>query len=230
VNRVSVKQPSKKQSAASRTNGAKSKGPATPEGRASSSRNSLRHGLSAAVVVLPHEDRAQFEQLRESYVESFQPADQPQHDLVETMAAARWRLNRLQEIEAKLFEMEMVRREKEMKKELLDLTEVERLTWVFDNLANHSKSLAMQIRYEGSLNRTYERAFKQLQQLQSRPQLPPSPQQNEPEPTVEHALVRATSALMPTPGHKEKPLPTPSAPPTPPKTTPNQPQEPPKES
>jgi len=216
---VSVKQPSKKQSAASRTNGAKSKGPATPEGRASSSRNSLRHGLSAAVVVLPHEDRAQFEQLRESYVESFQPADQPQHDLVETMAAARWRLNRLQEIEAKLFEMEMVRREKEMKKELLDLTEVERLTWVFDNLANHSKSLAMQIRYEGSLNRTYERAFKQLQQLQNQPQRI----QNEPKPPVAQALVPAAPALMPALDHDKKPLRTPSDPPPTPKTTPNQP-------
>ncbi|HXP86297.1 MAG TPA: hypothetical protein VN841_16340 [Bryobacteraceae bacterium] len=226
---MSVKKPSEKQQTASRTNGAKSKGPATPEGRARSSRNSLRHGLSAAVVVLPHEDRAQFESLRDSYMESFQPADQPQHDLVETMAAARWRLNRLQEIEAKLFEMEMVRREKEMSKQLIEMTEVERLAWVFDNLANHSKSLAMQIRYEGSLNRSYERAFKQLQQLQSRPQLPPSPQQNEPEPTVEHALVRATSALMPTPGQRKNPPPPPSRPPATPKTPPTSPQSPQKE-
>jgi hypothetical protein len=62
-----VNQPSEKQSAASRANGAKSKGPATPEGRARASRNSLRHGLSSEIVVLPHEDRAHFEQLRDSY-------------------------------------------------------------------------------------------------------------------------------------------------------------------
>ena len=170
-------------SESARINGAKSKGPVSVEGRARSSKNALRHGLSSAVVVLPHEDRAQFEQLRDSYMESFQPADQPQHDLIETMAAARWRLNRLVEIEAKLFEKEMVLRDDDIEKELSNMTEVEKLAWVFDHMANHSKSLAMQIRYEGSLNRSYERAFKQLQQLQSR-------QQNEPEPTVEHALVR----------------------------------------
>ena len=128
---------SRKKSKAARINGAKSKGPVTPEGRARSSQNALRHGLSSAVVVLPHEDRAQFEQLRDSYMESFQPADQPQHDLVETMAAARWRLNRLQEIEAKLFEKEMVLRANEMAKELNEMTEVEKLAWVFDTLANH---------------------------------------------------------------------------------------------
>jgi len=86
---------SRKKSKSARINGAKSKGPTTPEGRARSSQNSLRHGLRSETVVLPHEDRAQFEALRDSYMESFQPADQPQHDLIETMAAARWRLNRL---------------------------------------------------------------------------------------------------------------------------------------
>ncbi|HXP88472.1 MAG TPA: hypothetical protein VN841_27330 [Bryobacteraceae bacterium] len=185
---MSVKQPSEKQNAASRINGAKSKGPVSVDGRARSSRNALRHGLSSAVVVLPHEDRAQFEQLRESYMESFQPADQPQHDLVETMAAARWRLNRLQEIEANLFEKEMVLRASEMAKELKEMTEGEKLAWVFDRMANHSKSLAMQIRYEGQLNRTYERAFKQLQQLQKPVAQASAGEsaeiQNEPEPTA----------------------------------------------
>ena len=195
-----VNLPSEKQRAASRANGAKSTGPVSVEGRARSSRNSLRHGLCSEVVVLPHEDRGAFEALRDSYMDDFQPANQSQHDLVETMAAARWRLNRLVEIEAKLFEKEMVLRDDDIEKELSNMTEVEKLAWVFDHMANHSKSLAMQIRYEGSLNRSYERAFKQLQQLQSR-------QQNEPEPTVEHALVRATSALMPTPGQQKKPSP-----------------------
>jgi hypothetical protein len=227
---MSVNQPSEKQRAASRINGAKSKGPVSIEGRARSSQNALRHGLSSAVVVLPHEDRSLFEHLRDSYMESFQPIDQPQHDLVETMAAARWRLNRLQEIEAKLLEMEMVRRAKEMTKHLADLTEVEKLAWVFDNMANHSKSLAMQIRYEGSLNRTYERAFKQLQQLQAK-------QQNEPDPasplppqppvllphTVEGALKRATPALLPTPGGDENPLPTPQSAKEPQKDSPKPP-------
>jgi len=211
---------SRKKSDSARINGAKSKGPVTPEGRARSSQNALRHGLSAAVVVLPHEDRNQFEQLRDSYMESFQPVDQPQHDLIETMAAARWRLNRLQEIEANLFEKEMVLRASEMAKELKEMTEGEKLAWVFDRMANQGKSLAMQIRYEGQLNRSYERAFKQLQQLQSKQQNEPTPEPGPslppptpPPPTVAQALVPAAPALMPAPAPEKTPRPTPPEPP-----------------
>jgi len=207
---------SRKKSKAARINGAKSKGPVTPEGRARSSQNALRHGLSSAVVVLPHEDRSLFEHLRDSYMESFQPTDQPQHDLVETMAAARWRLNRLQEIEAKLLEKEMVLRAKAIAKELTEMTEVEKLAWVFDNLANNGKSLAMLVRYEGSLNRTYERAFKQLQQLQKPVAQPPAREsaqiQNEPN---EQPVPAAQPQNEPTPEPQNAGL-TPPLPPSPP--------------
>jgi hypothetical protein len=215
-----INQPSEKQSAASRANGAKSKGPVSPEGRARSAQNSLRHGLSSAVVVLPHEDRAQFEQLRDTYMDDFQPANQSQHDLVETMAAARWRLNRLQEVEAKLFEKEMVLRDDDMEKELSNMNEVEKLAWVFDHLANHSKSLAMLIRHEGNLNGTYGRAFKQLQELQSQPARP-SPRaaekiQNEPEPAPAappkspQTAPETRPSTHPTPALAEIPSPTPT--------------------
>ncbi|HXP88106.1 MAG TPA: hypothetical protein VN841_25470 [Bryobacteraceae bacterium] len=137
-------------------------------------------------------------------------------DLVETMAAARWRLNHLQEIEATPFDKEMVVRVKETNKQLADLTEVEKLTWVFDRVANHSKSLAMLIRYEGSLNRSYERAFKQLQQLQRQVAQASACEsaeiQNEPEP------------LAPTvPSATVQPLVGPSEPPATPKTSPSEP-------
>jgi hypothetical protein len=157
---------SQSRSEAARINGAKSKGPITPEGRARSSRNSLRHGLLAEHVLLPHEDKAHYDQVRDSYIESFQPADQPQLDLVETIAAARWRLNRLVGMEATIFEKEMVLHDEDMVKELAGMTKVEELAWVFDHMANHGKGLQLLLRYEGQLNRTYDRALKQLQSLQ----------------------------------------------------------------
>src|SRR5579863_8358383 len=165
----------------SRLNGAKSKGPITPEGKIRSSQNSLRHGLCSKEVVLPHEDRNLFDQQRASYMERFQPAGQPEADLVETMVSARWRLNRVPGIENKIFEEEMLRRSEQMEKDLCEMSEQEKLAWTFDHMANHSKSLQLLIRYEGNLNRTYERALKQLQTLQStRPPAPEPPQRNEP--------------------------------------------------
>jgi hypothetical protein len=49
-----------KQIAASRANGAKSKGPVTPQGKRNSSRNSTRHGIFAATIVLETENTEAF--------------------------------------------------------------------------------------------------------------------------------------------------------------------------
>ena len=210
--------PTEKQRAASRANGAKSKGPVSVEGRARSSRNSIRHGLSSKIVVLPHENRSAFEDLRDSYMDDFQPANQSQHDLVETMVAARWRLNRLVETEAKIFEMEMLRHDDDIEKEFENTIQVEKVAWVFDHIANHSKSLQLLIRYEGSLNRSYERAYKQLKEMQKdRP-----PQQNEPEPA-------ATAVLPPPVLAPEKCPPNPTEPPIQPPDPPSSPKPSPEE-
>jgi len=159
--------PSKRQSETSRRNGAKSHGPITPEGQARSSQNALRHGLTAAVVVLPHEDPAEFEQLCDAYIRDFHPATQSQFDLVETLAATRWRMNRLLSVETRLFEQEISRHEETMGKEFTDLDGAGKLAWTFNKMANTGTSLTLLQRYESQLNRTYARALQQLHDLQS---------------------------------------------------------------
>ncbi len=62
------------QIAASRANGAKSRGPVTEEGKAASSRNSLRHGLLAKMVLIEGESEAAFRQLSEALHNAFAPA------------------------------------------------------------------------------------------------------------------------------------------------------------
>jgi hypothetical protein len=150
-----------------RANGAKSRGPATPQGRAASSRNSLRHGFTAASVVLPTESSEDFQALLDSYAHQFHPQGGVEMDLIQTMAAARWRLRRICTIETTLLNNEMTRRAKDCKRELNDPDDLARLAWVFRNLADNGQSLALLTRYEGALNRSYDRAFKQLLLLQS---------------------------------------------------------------
>jgi hypothetical protein len=159
--------PSKLQQETSRQNGAKSHGPVTPEGQAQCSKNALRHGLSASAVVLPWENAEEFEQLRGNYIQDFRPCNQSQLDQVETLAATRWRMNRLVSMETRLFEQETLRNEEAMEKEFTELDGAGELAWTFNKMANTSKTPALLLRYEGQLNRTYDRAFKQLRILQS---------------------------------------------------------------
>ena len=95
---------STKQVAANRRNGARSTGPRTKSGKARSRRNALKHGLSAEQVVMLGEDPAAFEALRDDLYAHYQPADPVAINLVEQVAACLWRLRRVPEIEAGIFE------------------------------------------------------------------------------------------------------------------------------
>jgi hypothetical protein len=90
--------------AASRKNGARSRGPKTPEGKARSAKNALRHGLRAQkYVVLPDEDAAEFAALEAALTEELAPAGVLQSVLVQRIAAAAWRLSRAERLETELF-------------------------------------------------------------------------------------------------------------------------------
>ncbi len=80
-----------KQIQASRTNGAKSRGPITENGKRKSARNSARHRLLAKTVVLEEERMDRFLDLLVGYMDEYQPQTATQVSLVETMTVARWR-------------------------------------------------------------------------------------------------------------------------------------------
>ena len=153
--------PSALKSETARINGAKSRGPVTPEGKARSADNSRRHGLTAASIVLPGESAAHFQLLLADYMNYFQPQTGVEADLVEVMAVARWRLRRLLAIETHQLELEMTRRKRTC------LVHEDRLADAFQQLSDTSNSLALLLRYEASINRSYDKALKQLQELQS---------------------------------------------------------------
>src|SRR5580693_5489560 len=112
-----------------RTNGAKSHGPATPEGKARSAANSRRHGLAAAAIVLPGESAEHFQLLLTDYMDQFHPQTGVEADLVEVMAVARWRLRRLLAVEARLFDLELARHGKEIDKKFDGMDHEDRMAW-----------------------------------------------------------------------------------------------------
>ncbi len=79
---------------ASRINGAKSRGPKTPEGKAITRFNGLTHTLCAAQAVLPGEDPAQFQAHRDALFDDWRPMSYTRSLLVERLAIASWRLRR----------------------------------------------------------------------------------------------------------------------------------------
>ena len=79
----------------SNANGAKSRGPVTPEGRARSRAARLTHGLTSGQIVLEYESEKAFNALREEYLAEYQPQTRSRFDLVDHLVAARWRLNRV---------------------------------------------------------------------------------------------------------------------------------------
>jgi hypothetical protein len=184
-----------------RANGAKSRGPVTAEGKARSSANSRRHGLTASVLIDGESDE-HFQLLLADFMDQFQPQTGVETDLVEVMAIARWRLRRLLSIETNLFELEMVSRRKQINADHKGLDQQGRLTFAFQKLSDTGNSLALLIRYEGSLNRSYDKALKQLLQLQSsrplgsfrilEPEAADNQERREPPQDVEPVSIRLT--------------------------------------
>ena len=86
---------------ASRKNGARSRGFTSPEGKARSSQNALKHGLRAQkYMVLPEEDAAEFAGLEAAMIEELAPVGALQAVLARRVAVAAWRLERADRLAA----------------------------------------------------------------------------------------------------------------------------------
>jgi hypothetical protein len=132
----------KAQSNSSRINGSKSRGPKTPEGKAASSMNALIHGLRANTTVLPTEKQEDFDQLRDSLQEQYQPQNTAEQLLVDEAVIVQWKLVRLEVFERAAYTKEKC------------------------ELAKASLFRAM-MRTQCSLSRAYSKACSDLERIQA---------------------------------------------------------------
>ena len=93
-----------KQIEANRRNALKSTGPTTPEGKESSRRNALRHGLTAETVIAALEDAEDYQAFEAAVIADYDAESAVERELVLRLASVLWRLRRATGIETALFE------------------------------------------------------------------------------------------------------------------------------
>ncbi len=171
-----------KQREAARRNGAKSRGPKTAEGKAVSSRNALRHGLASQSVLLPHESQDEFDTLRRQFIERYQPADGPELCLVDQMFIATWLLRRACAAESHVL-MELAGgRQNPLFGDRSDESFETSILLALGDSARDGRVSALR-RYCAHLERSYDRAFRNLRTLQKdRPPAEVTPEPSAPAP------------------------------------------------
>ncbi|HLY20540.1 MAG TPA: hypothetical protein VKR61_25105 [Bryobacteraceae bacterium] len=164
-----------------------STGPRTIEGKAVSSLNSLKHGLSAEKHVFSGEVPDGFASLLRDLELRFLPVGDAEFAQIFRIAAAQMRLSRTPFMEVQIFRsrLDLLARLREINEDDEDdeddgagldapaprppaseLTEGELLGKAFELDCQDSTSLARLVRYETDLERSIDRCIRQLEKLQ----------------------------------------------------------------
>ncbi len=130
---------------ANQANSQKSTGPRTPEGKERVSQNAVRHGLTAARVVVREDEREEFTALHDALIAELKPEGAVEIITFEELLHAAWNLHRFRRIEA------------ETSLGTIDDFTDPQTTSVLDRLS----------RYQARAQRAYYRALAELRTLQT---------------------------------------------------------------
>jgi len=89
--------------AVNRQNASHSTGPRTPEGKARSSMNSLKHGLRAKTDVIPGDRPYSYKSYRRQLLLELNPTSLLEHELADCIIGDLWRLKRIPKLESAIF-------------------------------------------------------------------------------------------------------------------------------
>src|SRR5947209_16285861 len=138
---------------ANQKNAAASTGPRTEAGKAASSQNALKHGATAANVVLAFEDPAEFEAVRLDFHLQCLPATGLEYHYVDDLASLYWRLKRAERMVTCYTDREAYQHHST--DPMIAMSEVT-LTPTVQRL----------LRYENGFRRAFESSWKRLKELQ----------------------------------------------------------------
>ena len=159
---------SEKKLAANRRNAQKSTGPRTPSGKAIASMNAVKHGLCSSKPLITGENEAEFAGFVERWLDEIRPTGARQELLAEQIILAAWQLRRVAGLRAGLLCRRMESNAK--------YGSAHPMTLDMDDYA----ALGKLDRHQTGLERTYQRCFKELEQLRTEEAQAEDEVQNEP--------------------------------------------------
>ena len=151
------------QRAASRANGAKSQGPVTPEGKARSALNALKHGMYTKQVVMTLEHQPFYDKIRDDYYNFFQPKNRVTAHLIESLTLTHWHINRLRHLDTLFVNIETAR--PGLTDEFEACSPDVQIAMAFKYVTEHNSVLTVIARKLASHQREFHRMFKQLVSL-----------------------------------------------------------------
>jgi hypothetical protein len=124
---------------ANQINSQSSTGPRTEEGKQTSSQNNFRHGLASSQILIPGENRAEFEAMREGFMADQKPTNMIEAALVNNMATHYWLAQRAIRLQ----------------------------TSAFDDGVVDEKKLALYLRYQTTHDRAFHKCLSDLLKLRA---------------------------------------------------------------
>jgi len=156
---------------ANRRNAKKSTGPRTPEGKATASQNSLKHGLTAKRDIIKSENQAEFDHHRRRFFAELDPSSAIEYMLAERIISLSWRLQRactihnltIDALEEKRSQLSYLPSHRKPEPGQLDLT----LGHIAIDDFAHTRVLDGLIMYERRFEHSLYRTLLEFQRLQS---------------------------------------------------------------
>jgi hypothetical protein len=149
--------------AANRANAQLSSGPRTPEGRAVSSMNAVKTGLTGRTVLLPSDDVEAYRQHIAAYENEYKPVGVRESELVQSLADLQWRLQRIPGLEMAIY----ARGRDEFAAQFEELDPSVRSARIdLETFIHYEKPLRNLQLQEGRLRRHREKDLAELRELQ----------------------------------------------------------------
>jgi hypothetical protein len=149
---------------ANRANSQLSTGPRTEQGKAKSSLNAIKNGLTGRTVLLPGDDAALYERHVSRFFTEFKPCGERETELVQSLTDAQWRMNRIPALEMGIYALgrlnfkDMFPQEEPAVREAL----IQAHTFI-----THQKEINNLSIQELRLRRNYQKDLAELKELQT---------------------------------------------------------------